>query len=395
MNYTHTKIACYLSCFIQAINISFLPLLYVTFNEAYGISYEKLGLLSVFSFVLQLGVDLISVKLLCRIGYRAAAISGNLLSAIGFVMLAVLPRVLTSSFLAVIAATAVYSLGSGLIEVIMSPIIEYLPTKNKAAQMSLLHSFFCWGQVLTITVSTLLLLALGRRNWYYIALLWALVGLINAVLFTRVPIIDPEKTNATHSAKGVLRSPVFYGVMLLMLAAGASELSVSSWASAFAERGLSLSKTVGDLLGPCCFAVLMGVGRLLYGLYGEKIKIEKALFLSGAVCFAGYLILFLNISPVLSLVATALIGLSVSLMWPGALSLGAARFQNSATLLFGFAAAFGDTGCSVGPYIMGVMTERSSMQSGFLICSVFPLLIIVIAACFLKYSCKKTENVLK
>lgn len=389
MNYTRTKIACYISAFIQAVNISFLPLLFVSLNTKYVISYEKLGLLSVFSFALQLGVDLLSVKFLKHIGYRAAALLGNILSAVGFIMLAVLPSVMGNTYGAVVAATVVYSIGSGLIEVIMSPIIEFLPTRNKAAQMSLLHSFFCFGSVLTVVLTSLFFAFFGRDNWQFIALIWAAVGVINTLIFSRAPIISPESSNMALSEKKILRSPSFYAVMLLMLCAGASEIAVSQWASAFAEAGIGLNKTLGDLLGPCAFAIFMGAGRLLYAVLGSRLKIEKVMLFSGILCFICYMVLFLSGSPVLSLAACAFSGLSVSVMWPGTLSIGAKRFSGGGILLFGLAAAFGDIGCAVGPYIMGVMTERSSMQNGFLVCSIFPLLIIACALYFLKYGCKK------
>lgn len=395
MKYTITKTACYISGFIQAVNISFLPLLFVNFNENYGISYESLGALVVFSFVLQLGVDLISVPLLRLIGYRVAALFGNILSAIGFIMLAILQKCMDSTYLAVILSTVVYSLGSGLIEVIMSPIIEYLPTRNKAAQMSLLHSFFCIGQVLTVVITTLFFVVFGRENWQYIALIWAALGIVNALLFTKSPIIDPEKTKHSFSKKEILLSPVFYAVMFLMFAAGASEIAISQWASAFAEAGLGLSKTLGDLLGPCAFAVFMATGRLLYAVIGRKVKIEIAVLVFGTMLFGCYILLFLSESPVLSLIACALSGLFVSIMWPGSLSIGAKHFTGGGTLLFGLAAAFGDIGCAIGPYIMGFMTERSTMQSGFLVCSIFPLIIVICALYFLKYSCNIQKNMLK
>ncbi len=394
MNYTRTKISCYFGYFVQAIIVSFLPLLFVTLNRDYGISYEQLGSIAIITFAVQLGIDILSVKFLKYIGYRGGVILAHLLSSIGFILLCILPEIMANTFLAIIISCVIYSIGGGLIEVIISPIIEYLPSKNKSAQMSLLHSFFCWGQVLTILLTTVLFLFLGRGNWQYIALIWAAISLINMFLFIGAPIVEP-KTERKENSTSMLKSPVFYAVMLLMFAAGAAEITVSQWASAFAEEALGLSKAFGDLAGLCSFAILMGIGRLFYGIKGNKIKIEKAMLLCGIMCLICYLLLFLNITPILSLIACALCGLSVSLLWPGSLSIGAKNFKNGGTLLFGLAAAFGDSGCSIGPFIMGMVAESSSMNKGFLVCSIFPAIIIVCSSYFLKYSCKKNKNVLK
>lgn len=395
MNYTRTKISCYLGYFIQAIIVGFLPLLFVTFNTHYGISYEKLGALAVITFAVQLLVDVLSVRLLKYIGYRFGAVLAHLTATVGFIMLSVLPNVMYNKYLAVVLSCIVYSVGGGLIEVIISPIIEYLPTRNKASQMSLLHSFFCWGSALTVLVTTLMFFLLGRENWRYVSYLWAAISFINLLLFIKAPIVEPETEKQEKTYSKMLSSPVFYAVMLLMFASGASEISVSQWASAFTETSLGLSKAAGDILGVCAFAVLMGIGRLFYGVRGDKIAIEKAMLIGGIVCFGCYILLFLNINPSISLIACAFTGLSVSIMWPGALSIGAKNFKNGGTLLFGLAAAFGDTGCSVGPFFMGVAAERSTFSNGFLLCSIFPLMIIGCSLYFLKYGCKTDKNVLK
>lgn len=394
MNYTRTKIACYIGYFVQAIIVGFMPLLFITFNKDYGISFEKLGGLSIIIFLVQLLVDVVSIKLLKYVGYRGGAMIAHICAVIGFIMLAILPELMDNKYLSIVLSGIVFSVGGGLIEVIISPIIEYLPTKNKSAQMSLLHSFFCWGSVLTVAGTTALFAAFGRENWRWVSLLWAAISLANFFLFLRAHIIEPEAEKSAEKNKDMLRSPLFYALMLLMLAAGASEISVSQWASAFAEAGLGLPKVLGDLLGPCVFALLMGVGRLLYGLFGSKIRVESIMLVCGIFCLCCYMLMVLNIHPLLSLVACALTGLSVSVMWPGALSLSASRFPLGGTLLFGCAAAFGDSGCSVGPWMMGFMSEHHSMQLGFLLCSIFPIIIIVVAA-FLKYGCKTKQNVLK
>ncbi len=389
MNYTRTKISCYLGYFVQAIIVSFLPLLFVTLNSDYGVSYMLLGSLSVITFVVQLFVDILSVRFLKYIGYKKGVILAHLCSGVGFIMLCVLPEIISNTYLAVMLSCIVFSVGGGLIEVIVSPIIEYLPTRNKASQMSLLHSFFCWGQVLTVALTTVLFLFFGRDKWQYIALIWAAISFINMFLFIGAPIVEPTEDGEKGGSGSILRSPVFYAVMILMLAAGATEISVSGWASAFTEAALGLNKAVGDILGLCAFALLMGVGRLFYGLKGDRIKIERVMLFCGIMCLICYILLFLNINPWLSVIACAMTGLAVSVMWPGSLSIGAKRFSHGGTLLFGLAAAFGDSGCSIAPFIMGAVASRSSINNGFLVCSIFPVIIIVCSLYFLKYGCKK------
>lgn len=380
MNYKITKISCYIGYFVQAIVINFLPLLFVSLNTDYGISLSRLGALSVITFAVQLCVDLLSVRFLKYLGFRGGAVLAHFMSAFGLVLLGVLPGVMDNTFLAVAISVAHYSVGGGLIEVIISPIIEYLPSKNKAAQMSFLHSFYCWGQLLTVLITTVLFLVFSRSGWRYIAFLWAVVPLINMLLFLKVPIIEPTAEVAERADKKAIKAPFFYILLLLMLSAGASEIAVSQWSSTFAEMGLGLSKSAGDLLGPCMFAFLMGVGRLFYGIYGERIRIEKVMLFSAILCLFAYIILAVPLWSGFKLAALALCGLSVSVMWPGTISITAARFKGSGTAVFALLAAAGDIGCSLGPWIFGVVAEGSGMNAGFVVSAIYPAVIVAVMA---------------
>ena len=378
MNYKLTKVSCYIGYFVQAIIINFLPLLFVSMNADYGVSLSRLGALSVITFAVQLCVDLLSVKFLKNIGFRGGAVLAHFMSALGLVMLGTLPTVLNNTFLAVALSVVVYSVGGGLIEVIISPIIEYLTSKNKAAQMSFLHSFYCWGQLLTVLITTALFFIFSRGNWRYIAFLWSVVPFINMFLILKAPIIEPTASAAQESDKRAVKTPFFYVLLLLMLCAGASEIAVSQWSSTFAELGLGLSKSVGDLLGPCLFALLMGIGRLFYGIYGAKIRIEKIMLFCGIMCLLSYIILSTGVGAPLKLTAMALCGLSVSVMWPGTISITASQFRGSGTAVFALLAAAGDMGCSLGPWVFGVIADRYSMSGGFMVSAIYPLLIVAI-----------------
>lgn len=378
MNYRLTKISCYIGYFVQAIIINFLPLLFVSLNTDYGVSLSLLGALSVITFAVQLCVDLLSVKFLKYIGFRGGAVLSHFMSALGLVLLGILPNVINNTFLAVAISVTIYSIGGGLIEVIISPIIEYLPSKNKAAQMSFLHSFYCWGQLLTVLATTMLFLVFSRSNWYYIAFLWAVVPFINMFVFIKAPIIEPTADEVEKNDKEAVKTPLFYILLLLMLSAGASEIAVSQWSSTFAEIGLGLSKSVGDLSGPCLFAFLMGIGRLFYGICGHKIKIEKIMLFCGMMCLVSYIILSTGVSAPIKLAAMALCGLSVSVMWPGTISITASQFKNSGTAVFALLAAAGDIGCSLGPWIFGVIADSHGMSCGFIVSAIYPLIIVAV-----------------
>ncbi|MBE6796783.1 MAG: MFS transporter [Ruminococcaceae bacterium] len=383
-NYNYTRVCCYIGYFVQAIINNFLPLLFVTFNTGYGISLERLGTLIVINFCTQIAVDIISVKIIDTVGYKNTALLAHVLAATGLTLLAILPRVMDNTYLAIIISVLFYAFGSGLIEVIISPIIEYLPSSGKAASMSLLHSFYCWGQLVTVLLTTVLFLAIGIKNWSYISLIWATVPFINLFLFIKAPIVVPESEREHKRNKDIFKEADFYIMLLVMLCAGASELAVSQWASAFAETALHLDKAAGDLLGPCAFALFMGTGRVIYGVIGEKINIKLAMLFCAVLCFVSYIVIALSPSAMVSLIFCAICGFSVSVMWPGTLSMSAARFVTGGALMFGLLAAFGDLGCSAGPWVTGIIADKFGLNKGFLLSAIFPLFMIFVIIYLIK-----------
>ena len=289
--YKNTVYACFIGYIVQAIVNNFVPLLFLTFQSQYGISLSKITMLVTFNFGLQLLVDLVSISFVDKIGYRISAILAHVFSAAGFILLTILPEVMTDPFYGILIAVMVYAIGGGLLEVLISPIVEACPTDNKEKAMSLLHSFYCWGHVGVVLLSTLFFAIVGIENWKILAILWAIVPVLNAVFFTQVPIAPLIAEDETGlSMKELFREKIFWIFMLLMVCSGASEQAVSQWASTFAEKGLGISKTIGDLVGPMAFAIFMGTARALYGKYGEKIKLETFMIMSTILCMVSYLI---------------------------------------------------------------------------------------------------------
>lgn len=378
INYSYTKVCCYIGYLVQAIINNFLPLLFVIFNESYGITYDKIGTLILINFMIQIGVDLCSIKFVKWLGYKRTVILANGLAGIGLILLSVLPKIIPNTYLAVVLSVLCYAFGSGLIEVVISPIIEYLPSKNKAGGMSLLHSFYCWGQLGTVLLTTAMFATLGSENWSLFPLIWAAVPIINLFLFLKAPVIEPESVSKDGKEKRLLKSRLFYVMLALMVCAGASEITVSQWSSTFAEQGLNLTKAVGDLTGPCMFALLMGTGRLIYGIVGDRLPLKKALLFCAALCTVCYIIIGVSDNPVLSLVFCAVCGFSVSIMWPAIISMSAAAFKYGTALMFSLIAAFGDIGCSVGPFTAGIVADNSTLKTGILAATVFPLLMVTI-----------------
>lgn len=389
----HTIFACFVGYIVQAIVNNFAPLLFLTFRESYGISLSKITLLVSFNFIVQLTVDLLSAFFVDRIGYRASALLAHGCCAAGFIALAALPELLPDPFIGLLIAVLIYAVGGGLLEVLVSPIVEACPSDNKQTAMSLLHSFYCWGQVGVILLSTLFFYIFGIGNWRILAVIWAILPLANLVLFTRVPIGEllPEGEKSVGLG-GLLKSGTFRLMMLLMLCAGASEMAVSQWASAFAEIGLGITKTLGDLAGPMMFALLMGISRAFYGKYGGKIRLERFMTVCGIVCTGGYLLTALSPVPLLSLIGCGLCGVSVGIMWPGTFSLASAGIRGGGTLLFALLALAGDLGCTLGPSVVGNVAELNGgdLGSGLLFGTLFPLLLTVGLA--VNGAKKKKEN---
>lgn len=400
--YTSTKIACYTGYFVQAIINNLAPLFYVIFHNSFGIPYTKISWLILINFITQLFTDIASVKVTAKLGYRMSVLFAHIFSAAGLILLGVLPIVMHNHFIGLVIPILIYAMGSGLIEVMISPIIEGLPLSNKSGEMSLLHSFYCWGQMAVVLVSTLLLSAVGNENWKYIPIAWAIVPIVNFFLFTRVPIIPPVADDETPmKISELFRDKTFVALAFLMLCSGAAEISIAQWASTFAEKSLGVDKVFGDLLGPCMFAVLMGSGRVVFGFIGDKIDTGRILSLSAVLCLCAYLTTTLVNIPIVSLISCEVCGLSVATMWPGVLSLGAKKFPKGGTGLFAMLAMFGDLGCAFGPWLAGMfsgLSEKSSaitmepLKFGLLICCIFPITMIIVLNT--SKTLKKKSNIL-
>lgn len=379
-NFKTTIGACFVGYVVQAIVNNFVPLLFVTLQNTYDIPLSKITMLVTINFGVQLVVDLASAVFVDRIGYRASAILAHVCSAAGLVLLTVLPDLLPDAFTGILIAVVVYAIGGGLIEVLISPIMESCPTDNKEAAMSLLHSFYCWGHVGVVLISTAFFALAGIDNWRILACVWAVIPVVNAVVFLRVPmaplIAEGEKGMPLRE---LFANKTFWFLMLMMVCAGASEQAVSQWASTFAESGLGVSKAVGDLAGPMAFAILMGGARAFYGKYGEKIDLDRFMMGSGILCVCAYLLISLVPSPVVSLIGCALCGLSVGIMWPGTFSKAAASLRTGGTAMFALLALGGDLGCSGGPTLVGLVSSAAgnNLKIGILAAIVFPVLPVV------------------
>lgn len=395
-NYRSTRVACYVGSVTQAVNCNLAPLFYVFFREHFGVTRTQIGQIILVMFVVQIAVDLASVKLLPWFGVRSCCVAAHVFATVGLVMLSVLPHVM-SPYWGIMIAVIVTSLGSGLIEVVTSPLVNALPKEEGSSHsLAFLHSFYCWGQAGVVLISTGVMAVTGVEKWYILPAVWALIPLANTVMFLRVPIaeIDGEETTGVMT---LFRSPVFYVAMIVMISSGASELAMSQWASYFAEAGLGVSKAFGDLFGPCMFALFMAIGRLLYGLFGSRLSLRRCLIACGAVTVAAYLTAVLSPWAVLSLAGCAACGFGVSLMWPGTLDLSASRFTHGGSALFALLALGGDVGCSTGPFLTGLISdaaakggavealsastglasEQIAIKIGLLAVTLFPILLII------------------
>ncbi|HIR52592.1 MAG TPA: MFS transporter [Candidatus Onthovicinus excrementipullorum] len=379
-NFKTTMIACFTGYVVQAIINNFVPLLFITLQNSYDIPLSKITMLVTINFAVQLIVDMIAAVFVDKIGYRISIVLAHIFSAGGLILLTVLPDLLPDAFTGILISVIVYAIGGGLIEVLISPIMESCPTENKESAMSLLHSFYCWGHVGVVLISTVFFGLVGIENWRILACVWAVIPVVNAVVFIKTPmaplIAEGEKGMPVRE---LFRNKTFWFLMLLMLCAGASEQSVSQWASTFAESGLGVSKAVGDLAGPMAFAVLMGSARAFYGKYGEKINLDRFMIGSGLLCVFSYLLISLVPSPVFSLIGCALCGLSVGIMWPGSFSKAAASIRTGGTAMFAMLALAGDLGCSGGPTLVGLVSSAAgnNLKIGILAAVVFPILPVV------------------
>ncbi len=377
--YRQTMAACFVGYMVQAIVNNFVPLLFLTFQAQYGISLGRITMLVTFNFGLQLLIDLLSIGFVDRIGYRASAVLAHVFAAAGLFLLTVLPELFADPFYGLLLSVAVYAVGGGLLEVLVSPIVEACPSDNKEKAMSLLHSFYCWGHVGVVLLSTAFFRAAGIENWKWLALGWALVPTVNALLFLKVPIAPLVASGEKGmSVKELAGKKLFWVLMLLMLCAGACEQAVSQWASTFAEKGLRVEKTVGDLAGPMMFAVLMGSSRALYGKYGDRMDLKRFMYASGALCLLAYLMIALVPQAAVGLIGCGLCGLSVGILWPGTFSIASASLQKGGTAMFALLALVGDLGCAGGPTFVGAVSGvfGDDLHRGIFGAAVFPVLLL-------------------
>ena len=377
--YNKTITACFIGYIVQAIVNNFVPLLFLTFHSSYGISLSKITLLVTFNFGVQLLVDLLSIGFIDRIGYRVSMVLAHFFAAAGLAALTVLPEVLPDPFVGILLSVMIYAVGGGLLEVLLSPVVEACPSGNKEAAMSMLHAFYCWGHVGVVLISTLFFQICGTSSWKILALFWALIPLANMFVFTKVPIatLTPEGESGMNLGE-LFSNRLFWVLVLMVVCSGASEQAVSQWASVFAEMGLGISKTLGDLAGPMAFAILMGISRAFYGKFGERLNLDRFMAGSSILCIASYLTIVFVPVPAVSLIACAICGLSVGIMWPGTFSKAAASLPAGGTAMFALLALGGDLGCSGGPTLVGMISGAmdDNLKAGILFAVIFPVLLL-------------------
>ena len=389
-SYDCTMRACFTGYIVQAIVNNFVPLLFLTFQRTYHIPLQQITLLVTFNFGIQLLTDLLSVAFVDRMGYQASMVLAHILSALGLICLTVLPERMGHPFAGILISVIVYAVGGGLLEVLVSPVVEACPSTHKEKAMSMLHSFYCWGHVGVVLSSSIFFKLAGIENWKLLAVLWAVIPILNALIFTRVPIAPVLPEGEEGMTIGTLfQNRTFWLLFVMMICAGASEQSVSQWASLFAEKGLGISKTAGDLAGPMAFAVLMGASRAFYGNYGEKINLDRFMVVSSVLCILSYLCLVFMPVPVLSLAGCALCGLSVGILWPGTFSRASKALPAGGTALFALLALGGDIGCSGGPTLVGMVSGmcKGNLKAGILAALIFPVLLLTGA----KFETKKDK----
>ena len=376
--YKRTVLACFGSFVSQAIIVNFAPLLFLTFQSTYSIPLEEITVLVMVNFVTQIAVDIIASKYVNKIGYRICFVTAHIMCGIGLIAIAFLPE-LINPFVGLIIPTIIYASGSGLIEVMANPVLEACPIENKSRIMSIMHSFYCWGVVRVILLSTLFFTVIGIENWKILSCLWAVIPLANAVFITTVPIYPiAEETNDKANYRELFSQKPFCLIILIMIGAGAAEMSVAQWASTFAETGFGLSKTMGDIVGVCGFATYMGLARVMYGKYSEKISLKTAISISAVLCIIGYVLIGISTVSSIGLFGCMLCGFSVGIFWPGTISLASERVKSGGTTMFALCALGGDLGCSAGPALAGFMTGvlGDNLRLGILCAVVFPLLIL-------------------
>lgn len=377
--YKHTKYASYLGLVTQAIVNNLAPLLFVTFQRQFGISLEKISLLIIINFAVQITTDFLSARYVDKVGYRVALLLANSCCFLGLIGLGIFPYIFSNTYVGLILAVVINAIGGGILEVVVSPVVEALPGDEKESAMSMLHSFYCWGQVSVVILSTLYFTTVGIEQWRYLSMFWALIPLFGGLLVLQVPMCPLVEEGERIPLRSLFKVKLFWILFLLMICAGASELAMSQWASLFAEEGLGVSKTLGDLLGPCLFAVLMGISRTIYGFYGSKMDLKKTIAASSVLCVLSYLVAVFSPSPVIALLGCAFCGFSVGIMWPGVFSLSSRFYPQGGTAMFAILALGGDVGCATGPGLVGfVANVFHNLNYGLLVAVIFPVLLVIL-----------------
>ena len=378
LSFKTTINACFIGYIVQAIINNFIPLLFVTFQNTYNIELGKITLLITINFIVQLLVDMLSVKFIDKIGYRTSIVLAHLFSAVGLILLPILPNVI-DSFTGILISVILYAIGGGIIEVLISPIMEACPTENKEKSMSLLHSFYCWGHVGVVLISTIFFIIFKIENWWILSLIWAAIPIINAIIFIKAPINKLNTEDNGSKLSELFKNKIFWLLLIMMICAGASEQAVSQWASSFAEKALNIDKSIGDLFGPMMFAIMMGISRVIFGKFGDKISLDKYMIFSAILCIAAYLLISLSPIPILSLIGCAVCGFSVGILWPGTFSKSSKLITNGGTALFAILALGGDFGCSMGPTLVGFISDYfdGDLKIGILCAILFPILLII------------------
>ncbi|MCH5316033.1 MAG: MFS transporter [Eubacterium sp.] len=380
LNYNKTIYACFIGYIVQAVVNNFVPLLFLTFEKGLSIPLSKITLLVTVNFAVQLLVDLLSARYVDKLGYRKSIVLAHIFCAAGLIFLTILPAVIGDAFAGILISVIIYAIGGGIIEVLISPIVESCPTDNKEKTMSILHSFYCWGHMAVVLISTVFFKVFGIDNWRILAVIWASLPLANAIIFIFVPIAPLLKEDEkSMSLKELFSKKLFWVLFVMMLCAGASEQAVSQWASTFAELGLGVSKAIGDLAGPMSFAVMMGISRAVYGKWGDRIKLDSFMVVSAVICVISYLCISLFKSPAVCLIGCGICGLSVGIMWPGSISKASSAIRTGGTAMFALLALAGDVGCSVGPSIVGFISGafNDNLKLGILSAIGFPLLFTI------------------
>ena len=375
----YTLFACYFGYITQAIINSLLPLLFVTLQNIFHLNVVQIGFMVTYNFIVQILADLFAAKFADRIGYRPCMVAAHVASAVGLSGLAVFPFMLPSPYAGLLVSITIYAIGGGLIEALVGPIVQALPLARKESAINILHSFYCWGHAGVVILTTLFFQFAGTENWRSLCLLWAIIPAGNLILCSICPMYQLGDEAQTIPFRKIFSSKLFWLFVLLMLCAGATEHAMVQWISFFAEESLHITKAVGDLLGPCMFALLMGISRAVYGAHGDHFPLSKALMITGLACIGSYLLAVFSPIPMLSLIGCGICGLAVGLLWPGSFNLCAKHCPNGGTAMFALLAVAGDLGCSAGPSTVSAVAAAfdGQIKAGLLVASIFPLLLVV------------------